>query len=253
MKRMTRYARPLGILLALLVLAGAAAAQNRGRMMGRPAASEFQRFSLSLAGGFGFQERGCGMADLKAELQYGFSRSLRLGFSVGYLTRGDRDGMMDRDGRGRMGGGMMMNDAPLANLLFPRQEQEFGRDVRAIPLGLSLYYTLPLGRRWSASLWGGGTFAFGSFRAAEKAIHKNAFGGQAGLGLEYSLTSKVRLTAEAGYRFLTFKGVKPPMPELSPLLRMVANTVPAWMMPQPKPVDIGLNGCSVRAGVKFGL
>jgi hypothetical protein len=145
MKRITRYARPMGLLLALLVLAGAAAAQNRGRMMGRPAASEFQRFSLSLAGGFGFQERGCGMADLKAELQYGFSRSLRLGFSVGYLTRGDRDDMMDREGRGRMNGGMMMDNARLSTMLFPRQEQEFGRDARAIPLGLNLYYTLPVG------------------------------------------------------------------------------------------------------------
>jgi hypothetical protein len=67
------------------------------------------------------------------------------------------------------------------------------------------------------------------------------------------LTSKVRLTAEAGYRFLTFTRVRPPQPELSPLLRMIANTVPAWMMPQPKPVDVSLNGCSVRAGVKFGL
>jgi opacity protein-like surface antigen len=253
MKRITRYARPMGLLLALLVLAGAAAAQNRGRMMGRPAASEFQRFSLSLAGGFGFQERGCGLADLKAELQYGFSRSLRLGFSVGYLTRGDRDDMMDREGRGRMNGGMMMDNARLSTMLFPRQEQEFGRDARAIPLGLNLYYTLPLGRRWSASLWGGGIFAFGSFRAAENAVHKKAFGGQTGLGFEYSLTSKVRLTAEAGYRFLTFTRVRPPQPELSPLLRMIANTVPAWMMPQPKPVDVSLNGCSVRAGVKFGL
>ncbi len=253
MRRMTRYALFPGILLALLALAGTAAAQNRGRMMGRSAAAEMPRFSLSVAGGLGFQEHGRALADLKAELQYGLSRSLRLGLSVGYLTRGGSDGMMDRDGRGRMGGGMMRDNTRLANLIFPRQEQAFGRDVRAIPLGLNLYYTLPLGRRWSASLWGGGAFAFGSFRAAEKTVHKNAFGGQGGLGFEYALTSKVRLTAEAGYRFLTFSRVRPPQPELSPLLRMISNTVPAWLMPQPKPVDIDLSGCSLRAGLKFGL
>ena len=254
MKTRTRgYGRAMSLLLGLLILAGLAGAQGRGRMMpqrqSRPQA-EFQRFSLSLAGGYGFVERGGGLADIKAELQYGFSRSLRLGLSIGYLSRGGHDGDRGRDGRGRMGGGQMMDTLPLLARLFPRQEQAFGRELRSFPLGLNLYYTLPVGRRWNGYLFGGGTFAFGSFQAAAGSVHKNAFGGQAGLGFEYTLAPKIRLTAEAGYRFLTFGRVKPPLPELSPLQRMIANTVALQLV---RPVDISLNGFALRAGVKFGL
>jgi hypothetical protein len=212
--------------------------------------TEFQRFSLSLAGGYGFVERGGGVADLKAELQYGLSHSLRLGLSLGYLARGGHDGEMGRDGRGRMGGGLMMDTISRLAQLFSRQNQSFGREFRSFPVGVNLYYTLPVGRRLNGYLFGGGTFAFGSFQAAAGSVHKNAFGGQAGLGFEYALAPKLRLTAEAGYRFLTFGCVKPPQPELSPLLRMIVNTVAPQFV---RPVAISLNGFALRAGVKFGL
>lgn len=261
MTRLTRYARPLGLLLGLLLLAGTAAAQGRGRMMNQPGA-EFQRFSLSLLGGYGFQEHGRGLADFKAELQYGFSRSLRLALSAGYLTRVGHDGGMGRNGmgrngRGRMGGGMM-DRLPMGNRMFPQPEPALGHDLRAVPIGLNLIYALPLGRRWSSYLSGGGTFAFGSFGAARGSVHKNAFGGQAGLGFEYALTAKVRLAAEAGYRFLTFTGVRPPQPEPSPMLRLIDNPLlrriaGRVLTPRVRPVDIGLSGFSLRAGLKFGL
>jgi opacity protein-like surface antigen len=248
-KRFSGYARAMSLFLGLLILAGLAGAQGRGRLMplrqARPQA-EFQRFSLSLAGGYGFVERGGGVADFKAEFQYGISRSLRLGLSLGYLARGGHNGERDRDGRG----GMMMDTMPLLARLLSRQEPSFGRELRSFPVGLNLYYTLPVGRRWDGYLFGGGTFAFGSFQASAGSVHKNAFGGQAGLGFEYALAPKLRLTAEAGYRFLTFGRVKLPLPELSPLLRMIVNTVAPQLV---RPVEISLNGFALRAGVKFGL
>jgi opacity protein-like surface antigen len=263
MKRTTYAGRIIILALSLILIAGAAQAQRYGRNP-RDSRSfgDFSRFSLSAGGGIGLLEHGHSMVDLKAELQYGLARNIKIGLGIGYINNGGgRDGRMDGNRRGS-GMDMMSDrlDLPLLQGFNRMSDQgfEFGRALRALPLSLNVYYVLPLGRKWNVFLSGGGSYYFGSFRGPQENIHKNTLGGQAGLGFEFRLTERIQLTAEGGYRFAEFKGLKQaqqnrPMPFLRDL-------PPAWSIvqtlfapPTPKPVDVNFNGFSFRAGLKFGI
>lgn len=263
MKRTTYLGRIIILALSLVLIAGAAQAQRYGRTP-RDSRSfgDFSRFSLAAGGGMGLLEQGQCLVDLKAELQVGLTRNIRIGLGFGYISNGGgRDGRMDRNRRGRgmgmMGGGF---DLPLLQGLnrMPDQGGEFSRDFRAMPLSLNLYYVLPLGRKWNAFLSGGGSYYFGSFRGPQGNIRKNTLGGQAGLGFEFRLTERIQLAAEGGYRFAEFKGLKQaqpyrPMAILGQLPRGWNMVQALFAPPAPQPADVNFNGFSFRAGLKFGL
>ncbi|MBM3295770.1 MAG: porin family protein, partial [Candidatus Aminicenantes bacterium] len=250
----------------------------RGRGPARDDGAEFPRFSLTMEGGLGTLERGRDMLDLKLEAQVGVSRAFRLGLGVGTMnrSRGGRD-EMGRDGRGRgmMGGrGMQAGSGMMAGPA--RGGGEVLQDIRVIPLSLSAYYALPLGRKAGVFMSAGGSYYFGRFDGAAGRQTKNAWGGQAGLGFEYRLTSRVNLLAEGSYRFAEFKGLRTPQPQpmmpffdsllaglrpllgarggdFGPLLDGVRRMAMPWVNPRPRPVDFNFNGFSCRAGVKFGI
>jgi opacity protein-like surface antigen len=251
-----------GVALTLALIAGIAGAQGRDR---GPLAPDYHRFSLSMAGGFGFSESHRGLFDLQTELQYGLTSRLRLGLGFGYMRdRGRQAEWSSRDQRGSMD----WND-------FNAGSQNSGLEARIMPLSLNLYYGLPIGRKWSVFMNGGGSFYFGSFDGPRGDQHKHAWGAQAGLGIEYRIAQSIQLVAEAAYRFVEFHGV---------LVQDVqADSAWQWMLPimdsmvksnnaavsrvadflrgelvqlAPKPIrstDMNLNGLSLRMGVKFGI
>jgi opacity protein-like surface antigen len=250
----------------LLLAAGFAAAQGRGhdRAPVTAPAQEYHRFSLSMAGGFGFAEGHHGLLDLRAEFQVGLTRRLRLGLGVGYLNDHGRNGL-DGGGYDRRG---MSGMSPWIGGSGPGME-DGGLRARIVPVSLNLYYGLPLGRKWAVFMSGGGSWYRGSFEGPAGDQNKNAWGAQAGLGLEYRLAPSLQLVAEAGYRFVEFHGL---LTQVETPFRMIENLVDSMMprdagpvadylkgalvalAPKPvRPVDMNLGGLSVRMGVKFGL
>jgi len=275
----------LGIFLLGAIVPDEAFAQRWNRGPARESLAEFPQFSLTMEGGMGALEHGRNMLDLKLEAQVGVSRAFRLGFGVGYLNRGrggrddmGRDGrkrgMMD--GRGMQAGrGMMSGKGMMAGS--SQGGGDVGGDFRAFPLSLNAYYSLPLGRKAGVFMSAGGSYYFGRFEGAAGRQTKNAWGGQAGLGFEYRLTSRVNLVAEGSYRFAEFKGLRTPQPQprmplvdsllaglrplldargadLGPVLDGLRRMVMPWTNPAPpRPVDVNINGFSCRVGVKFGI
>lgn len=253
--------KSLLVLSLLLLAAGFAGAQGRDRGRTAAPAQDDHTFSLSMEGGFGFAEAHHGLLDLRAEFQIGLTRRLRLGLGVGYLN--------DRGGRGR-GGEDDRRMQPLGDeALYGGMGNDGGLRSRIMPVSLNLYYGLPVGRKWSVFMSGGASWYRGSFDGPSGDQRKNAWGAQAGLGLEYRLAPSIQLIAEAGYRFVEFQNLLVPVD--NPLL-MLANLVNS-MLPRdvgriaeylngtlvtlaPKPtraIDMNLGGLSVRMGVKFGL
>lgn len=259
--------RLMGVALTLLLIAGIAGAQGRDRGL---FAQDYHRFSLSMAGGFGFLESHRGLLDLQTELQYGLTPRLRLGLGFGYMKDHGRQGDMGgRDQRGGMSSGFMdMSD-------FNAGPQSSGVEARIMPLSLNLYYGMPIGRRWSVFMNGGGSYYFGSFAGPAGDQHKRAWGAQAGLGIEYRVAQSIQLVAEAVYRFVEFHGVlvqdtasDGPWQMIMPLvdsmlksdnadLSRVADFLRGELVqlaPKPvRPTDMNLNGLSLRMGVKFGI
>jgi hypothetical protein len=259
-----RLRRLPAIIPALLLVAGFANAQGRDRAP----AQDYHRFSLSMAGGYGFSEGHRGLLDLQTEFQFGLTRRLRLGLGAGYMK--DHAGHGMEPGRNDRRGAMpMFNDNS-----FMRMENN-GLTARVVPLSLNLYYGLPIGRKWTVFMSGGGSYYFGSFERTADGQHKRAWGGQAGLGLEYRIAQSLQLVAEAAYRFVEFTGltlpaVNPPNP-MQMLQGFMAsmfrgdrtgmNSVADYLKgaivplaPKPvRPVDLNLSGLSLRMGVKFGL
>lgn len=258
----------LGVALTLLLIAGFASAQRRDR---GPVAQDYYRFSLSMAGGYGFSEAHRRLLDLQAELQYGLTPRLRLGLGFGYMNDHDRQGgdMDRRDQRGGMQTGFMGWNSDVIG------PQNGGLNARILPLSLNLYYGLPIGRKWSVFMSGGGSYYFGSFAGPAGDQHKRAWGGQAGLGVEYRIAQSIQLVAEAAYRFVEFHGVlvqniQPdnPWQRLIPLVDSAARSENAavsrvadflrgglvQLAPKPtRSTDLNLNGLSLRMGVKFGI
>jgi uncharacterized protein YfiM (DUF2279 family) len=219
---------------------------------GRTDFSDFQRFSISVGGGFGFSEGHQGMLDLKTELQFGLTSRIRLGLGVGFIN-----------GEGRYGFGKDWDDRPegVEADQFVSHERNgkdsqmrgYGRDFRIIPLSLNVYYALPLGHRWNIFVSGGGSYYFGSFHAMDVREHKNAWGGQGGLGIEFRLARQLRLVAEGSYRFAEFRGLKQLQPkDPMPLTESAADSdcsTKEWGDRS----HMDFNGFSFRTGVKFGF
>jgi hypothetical protein len=256
--RMNNYGPRTAIILALALafLACPALAQRNGdRSMRTPVLS---RFTISAGGGAAFAEDHRAMAQLLAELQYNFSSRFRLGLGLGYLSAGGHGEQMGRDRW--MGGSDGMNQAgmTLIQRLFNRSASEQGRDFRLVPISLNAYYVLPLARRWDAFLSGGAGYYLGTFYGDSARLSKNAWGGQAGLGIEFRLNPRMRLVAQGGYRFVAFNGLKFERPlgvlDFLAAASGVGNLV-SFLAPllQPKPVDVRLNGFSLSAGVRFGI
>ena len=241
----------------LLFAAAFAGAQGRDRSPNQ----ELSRFSLSMAGGFGFSEGRRGLLDLQAELQFGLTPRLRLGLGVGYLN--------DYPGRGMDKG---RNDQSEG---YSNGTGYDGLKARIVPVSLNAYYGLPFGRKWTIFMSGGGSYYFGSFQGSDGSQHKRAWGGQAGLGLEYRVAPRFQLFAEAAYRFVEFNGVTNATATttsceqaieslMNSITRgnradvdKIADYLKGIVVPlAPKPArtaDMNLSGLSLRMGVKFGL
>jgi len=212
----SRAAGRLSVLaFSLLLVFGAVNLQARDSRR----TTDFQRFSLSLGGGFAFAESHQSMVDLVSEFQVGLTPKLRIGIGVGYLTGLEGHGMDQgrRDGNGWMNGGAMTWGGYGG---WGYDGQSRGPDFRIVPLSLNLYYFIPVGRRWNVFAAGGPSFYLGSFHGDFPMQHKNAWGVQAGLGVEYRLAEGLQLTAEGGYRFAEFHGLMKP---LSPTQTAVDN------------------------------
>ena len=253
-----------GVALALLLIAGIAGAQGRDRGL---YAQDYHRLSLSMAGGFGFSESHRGLFDLQTELQYGLTPRLRLGLGFGYMKDRGRQG--DRSGRDERSG---MQTGFLGGNDFYAGSQNSGLEARIMPLSLNLYYGLPIGRKWSVFMSGGGSYYFGSFDGPAGDQHKHAWGAQAGLGIEYGIAQSIQLVAEAAYRFVEFHNVLvQDNLAVNPLLALVDSVLKSdntavsrvadflrgelvQLAPKPtRPTDMNLNGLSLRMGVKFGI
>lgn len=259
MKKKHEFSRRIiGLGLGLLLIVGLAAAQRRVQKPAEPV--KIQRFSISMNGGFGMLEGHRRLMDLKTELQYGFGRSFRLGLGLGYLNevegRGDDRGRYDR--RPGLGGNQGWN--------VPRMNRDdVNRDFRVIPVTLNAYYILPGGGKWNLFMSGGGSYNFAALRGPAEIQHKRAWGGQAGMGLEFRLGAKIQVTAEGGYRFVRFHGFEAPrvnptilLGDAGPLENWIRRGMNAlingFFAPEPpRRFDISLNGFSCRLGLKFGI
>ncbi len=206
--------------ISLLLVFGAVNLQARDsyRM------TDYQRFSLSLGGGFACAESHQSMVDLVSEFQFGLTPRLRIGIGVGYLASLEGHGMDQgrRDGNGWMTGGQMEWNGD-GGWGYDGQ----GRDFRIVPLSLNFYYFVPVGRRWDVFATGGASFYLGSFHGDSQMQHKNAWGGQAGLGVEYRLARGLRLVAEGGYRFAEFHGLMKPLSQTQTAVEDLLNIIEA--------------------------
>jgi len=257
--------------LSLLLIAALANAQSWERR-DIPVA---QRFSLSMGGGVGFWEGHHTMLDLRSEIQFSLSPRIRLGLGLGYMNH-SAGHEMEKDRDDRRGGWPGLAEFWGQN----DNRLESGRDFHIMPLSLNLYYVLPLGRRWSIFMNGGGSYYFGSFRGVSEKQNKNAWGGQAGLGVEFRLANRIHLVAEGSYRFAEFHGLHTQQPQglgslleslqigsrlrkiwrqdgndsiLPRLLDLLAGDIANIKSLPPKAGSVSLNGFSIRAGLKFSL
>jgi hypothetical protein len=242
--------RAFGLILGLLLIAGVASAYWHGRNE----FSDFHRFSISLGGGYGFSEGHQGMLDLKTELQFGLTSRIRLGLGIGYLNGEGRHGFYGewKDGREEMMAGL-----PEQSISEERKDQDgqwrgYRRDFQLLPLSLNVYYDLPLGRRWDIFVNGGGSYYFGSFHGMGERQHKNAWGGQGGLGVEFRLARQIQLVAEGSYRFAEFRGLNKMVPVDS--TASADSTSDIDMVKERRDYShMDLNGFGLRLGVKLGF
>jgi len=252
-----------------------ARAERPGRERGRRGGEDFERFSISLGGGFGFSEAYHALADLRSEFQLSFSSRVRLSLGLGYMSdfKG-HDRNWDKDGW------MMGGRQGQAGFRGPVDESQGAvNDFRILPLSLNVYYLVPVGRDWNVFMSGGPSYYFGSFKGASETQKKDAWGGQAGLGFEFRIAERLRFVAEGGYRFVEFKGLKRQQPQPNPLdldqlwptdipitdwnkrdisarMRWLFQFLPGWSRlgePQTVPFSMNLNGFSFRLGLKFSL
>jgi opacity protein-like surface antigen len=241
----TNRRRALIIAAGLTLAAAAARADGTSSYRGLERGT-FQRFSLSVDGGFGPADGNRGLFDAKTELQFGLSRRIRIGLGVGYLSSGSGWG-----GRGRRA----PEDASMAEMNGESQDRNFrefgsGNGVRAIPVSLNAYYTLPVGRRLSLFAGGGASFYWATFRGVDFRERKTAWGGQGGLGVEYRLGRRLTLLAQGEYRFADF-GKRP----------NAAADLSTEAATDPHDMDKGgfgyphlnVNGVGFHLGVKIGL
>ncbi len=245
----------VGLAVGLTVLSGSALAQWDGD---RPARTpDFSRFSITVGGGAALAENHQAMPQLLAELQYSLTTRFRLGLGVGYLDTDEYRGY-ERD----------IRVVPLAlsqTLVLPAGSEiyaplggEPGRDFRLVPISLNAYYALPLARKWDIFLSGGASYYLGTFYADSDRQTKNAWGGQAGIGIEYRLNRRIKLVVQGDYRFVEFSGLKTDQ-TLNPLIVLANPSGPGSLVEivlpssPSKPVDVHLNGLSLTGGIRFGF
>ena len=229
--------------------AGLAAQERRGA---RPES----RFSISAAGGMGRTEDHRGLKDLKLGIEYRITSSLRLGLGFGYLLSGHHDREHGSDGsmgRFSWGGADDWGAGRIA------EESDF----RIKAVSLELVYALSVGRKWDVTIGGGAGRHFGEFPRMTEEVHRQSWGGQAGVGVEYRLSTKLGAFAEAGYRLLEFHNI-PADRQILPLswtgesARTLTDLIARGMeMISPqlalRPTDVRLSGPVLRLGLRFGL
>ena len=240
----TKFSRRILVLAGMLILAAGAAWADgySSRRWSEP--SSFQRFSLSLDGGFGLADGRRGSLDAKAELQFGLTRRIRIGLGVGYAGGGAGWG---RDGEYGL---RTSEQAALDAAAQDESIREMGprQSYRIVPLTLNVYYFLPLGRRWNLFAGGGGSVSFGSFHGLDTREHRTAWGGQAGLGAEYRLSRRLTLIAQGEYRLAEFGRLA----KLSPATTEAADAKDAGRELRPFS-RFALNGAVFHLGAKFGF
>jgi hypothetical protein len=239
----TKFSRRILAGAAVLILAAGAAWADGYSSHRWNEPSSFQRFSLSLDGGFGLAGGHRGTLDAKTEFQFGLSRRIRIGLGVGYAGGGN--------GWGRDGGYGLRTTEQAALDAAAQGEgiREMGprQSYRIVPVTLNVYYFLPLGRRWNLFAGGGGSVSFGSFHGLDVREHRTAWGGQAGLGAEYRLSRRLTLIAQGEYRLAEFGRLA----KLSPATD-AADSKESGRALQPFS-RFALNGAVFHLGAKFGF
>jgi hypothetical protein len=225
--------------------------------------SNISRANFSLSGGYAHSESCSGMVEVKAEVQFSLSSSIRVGLGVSYLS--DFGDMHMSGNIGGMGGGMMGG--------MGGDFSGYSHDFNVIPITLSLYYVLPINQKLDIFMVGGGAYYLSSFRDVSTQ-EKNAFGPYAGFGFDLKMADRVMIVAEGIYRFVNLKGFTN---ELHPGFREgmegeeheegfwhynhdhgeyhfhEAHEDQAQMRLDSPPFNISLNGFSMRVGIKFSF
>jgi len=223
--------------------------------------AEEKSIYIGLMGGYGHSESQGGMADLKAELLFSVTRSLKLGFGFGYLSSFDK---MHGSGSGGMTGGMMGGGGS-----FP---MGLDHSFRSTPLTLTAYLRKPLSDSAGVVLLGGMGYYWSRYRDIT-VQRKEAFGPHFGLGADLRIGRNVLVIGEASYRFVSFKGFRA---DLHPgfdfdewghrmdgfwyfdqgdsryHFRVEDGQMDEFMRNLP-PFDTNLSGFSMKAGLRFGF
>ncbi len=216
---------------------------------------------LTMIGGYAHSESIGGMADLNFEIQFRLSSHVRAGFGVGYLSGSDKKHM---DGNS---GGMMGS----MNLNIMGGFSGHNHSLKVVPITLSMYYVLPLGPELDIFMFGGAGYYLGSYRD-QATQNEGSFGPHAGLGADFKLSDRIAIVAEGVYRFVSLNGFVSELHEgFREGMEGEEHMEGFWhfhhhdnqwhfheeheneqhMLIDVPPFDIGLNGISLRIGIKF--
>ena len=255
---MKNHLRPLVFMTLFLFLWGGMSISSLSAQMNR---AEEKSIYIGLMGGYSHSESQGVMADLRAELLFSVSRSLKLGFGFGYLSSFDQ---MHGSGFGGMMGGMMGGGGS-----FP---MGLDHSFRSTPLTLTAYLRKPLSDSAGVVLLGGMGYYWSRYRDITLQ-RKEAFGPHLGLGADLRIGRNVLVIGEASYRFVSFKGFRA---DLHPgfdfderghrmdgfwyfdqgdgryHFRVEDGQMSEFMRNLP-PFDINLSGVSMKAGLRFGF
>jgi hypothetical protein len=238
------------VLICLLSFLAATAAADDGHPGCGCRPAKVHRFSFSLSGGLSLQERS--LIDAKAELQFSFTRRVRLGLGAGFIGSGGRRDFWPRPVE------------PLAVSPMTADGNDEGSPLRrdrirgVVPVSLDAYYVLPLGHRWGVYTLAGGSYYFGDVQSRDGRGYHDAWGAQAGLGVEYRFAGRFSLIAEGMYRWVeSSKGHRfdddhriGPTPVVS-TADGSDNELRFPVSSRPSPLD--LKGFSVRLGARVGF
>ncbi len=223
--------------------------------------AEERSIYVGLIGGYSHSESQGGMVDLRGELQFSLSQSLKLGLGLGYLSD---SGRMHGYGNGGMMEGMMGGGSSTA--------VGFDNAFRSTPLTLTAYLRKPISSSAGAVLFGGVGYYWSRFREIT-VQKKGAFGSHLGLGADLRIARNILFFGEASYRFVTLTGFRPDLHPGSDLDEQGHRMDGFWYFNQGDggfrfhaddghmeefrrnlpPFDIKLNGFSLRIGMKFGF
>jgi len=219
--------------------------------------AEDKSFYVGLTGGMSHSESQGGMADLRAEVIFSVSRSLKLGLGLGYLSSSDQ---MHGSGFGGMmggGGGLAMG---------------LNHSFRSTPLTLTAYLRKPLSDSAGAVLLGGVGYYWSRYQdiTVQK---KGALGPHLGLGADLRIGRNVLVIGEVSYRFVILNGFMPDLHPGSDLDEQGHRMDGFWYFDQSDdrnhfrmddghmdefrknltPFDININGFGMKAGLRLGF